>query len=154
MSDRIAVFSDGRVEQVGAPGEIYERPANEFVAGFVGTSNIVERDGVRLLVRPEKIRMSDAGSGEGPAAGAGTGAVAGVVREVAYLGSVTRYVVETDGGETLTVLKQNVDTSAEQALAERGRRVALSWREQDAMRLQRKEEPPRSDPEKEEGATS
>ena len=45
MSDRIAVFSDGRIEQVGTPGEIYERPANEFVAGFVGTSNMIERDG-------------------------------------------------------------------------------------------------------------
>ncbi len=48
MSDRIAVFSDGRVEQVGTPGEIYERPANEFVAGFVGTSNILVRDGPQL----------------------------------------------------------------------------------------------------------
>src|ERR1700724_801914 len=57
MSDRIAVFSDGRIEQVGTPGEIYERPANEFVAGFVGTSNLIERDGRRHTVRPEKIRF-------------------------------------------------------------------------------------------------
>ena len=52
MSDRIAVFSDGRIEQVGTPGEIYERPANEFVAGFVGTSNMIERDGRTLHGAP------------------------------------------------------------------------------------------------------
>ena len=49
MSDHIAVFNEGRVEQVGSPGEVYERPASEFVAGFVGTSNIVERDGRRVM---------------------------------------------------------------------------------------------------------
>src|SRR5215217_4277887 len=57
MSDRIAVFSAGRIEQVGTPGDVYERPANEFVADFVGTSNVIERDGRRFTVRPEKIRM-------------------------------------------------------------------------------------------------
>ena len=50
MSDRIAVFDHGRIEQIGAPAEVYERPANAFVAGFVGVSNVVERDGKR--VRP------------------------------------------------------------------------------------------------------
>src|SRR5438309_7749268 len=59
MSDRIAVFSDGRLEQVGTPGEVYERPVNEFVAGFVGTSNVIEREGRRYTVRPEKIRLLD-----------------------------------------------------------------------------------------------
>ena len=62
MSDRLAVFDHGRIEQIGAPAEVYERPANAFVAGFVGVSNVVERDGKRLTVRPEKIRMTDAGS--------------------------------------------------------------------------------------------
>jgi len=113
MSDRIAVFSDGRLEQVGTPGEIYERPVNEFVAGFVGTSNVLERDGRRLLVRPEKILMLGPG----------------------YLGSVTRYVVESERGETIVVLRQNIDTSAEQALQERGRKVRLAWRAEDASVL-------------------
>jgi putative spermidine/putrescine transport system ATP-binding protein len=133
MSDRIAVFSDGRIEQVGTPGEIYERPANEFVAGFVGTSNTVERDGRKYMVRPEKIRLLEAG-GDDPAA------VRGVVREVVYLGSVTRYVVDTDHGETLVVLRQNLDTSAEKALKERGRAVWLAWRAQDASVLDTNEE--------------
>ena len=129
MSDRIAVFSDGRIEQVGTPSEIYERPSNEFVAGFVGTSNVLERDGRRYMIRPEKIRMlADGESAET--------SVAGAVREVAYLGSVTRYVVESDRGETLVVLRQNQDVSAMQALAERGRAVRLAWRAQDESVLE------------------
>jgi putative spermidine/putrescine transport system ATP-binding protein len=133
MSDRIAVFSDGRLEQVGTPGEIYERPVNEFVAGFVGTSNILDRDGRRYMVRPEKIRMLAPGE-EAP------GALGGVVREVAYLGSVTRYVVESEQGETLVALRQNLDTSAERAMEERGRRVRLAWRLEDASVLEKKPE--------------
>jgi putative spermidine/putrescine transport system ATP-binding protein len=128
MSDRIAVFSDGRIEQVGTPGEIYEHPANEFVATFVGTSNLIRRNGRVYTVRPEKIRLLDEGDSD-PAA------VAGTVREVAYLGSVTRYDVEIDDGESLVVLRQNLDTSAAQALAQRGRRVRIAWREDDATEL-------------------
>jgi putative spermidine/putrescine transport system ATP-binding protein len=128
MSDRIAVFSDGRLEQVGTPGEIYERPVNEFVAGFVGTSNVLERDGRRVLVRPEKILMLGAGE-DAP------GSLEGVVTDVAYLGSVTRYVVKSERGETIVVLRQNIDTSAEQALQERGRKVRLAWRADDASVL-------------------
>ena len=128
MSDRVAVFNDGRLEQLGTPGEIYERPANEFVAGFVGTSNVIERNGRRYTVRPEKIRLLD--EGEQDAA-----AVPGVVREVAYLGAITRYQVELDGGETLVVVRQNLQTSAAEALAQRGRRVRLSWRNEDLSEL-------------------
>jgi putative spermidine/putrescine transport system ATP-binding protein len=130
MSDRIAVFSDGRIEQVGTPGEIYERPANDFVAGFVGTSNIVERDGARYTIRPEKIRLLPEGE-----AAPGMSAESGVVRDVVYLGSVTRFVVELDRGETLVVVRQNLDTSAEEVGGERGRRVRLAWRAQDASPL-------------------
>jgi putative spermidine/putrescine transport system ATP-binding protein len=129
MSDRIAVFCDGRLEQVGTPGEVYERPANEFVAGFVGTSNVLERDGRRYAVRPEKIRLLDDGEQD-------AGAVAGVVREVAYLGAITRFEVELDDGQRLVVVRQNLNTSAEQALSERGRRVRLGWRGEDLTALQ------------------
>ena len=128
MSDRIAVFSDGQIEQVGTPGEIYESPVNEFVAGFVGTSNLIEREGRRYTVRPEKIRLL--GEQEADAADA-----AGIVREVAYLGSVTRYVVELDSGETLVVVRQNLDMSAARALQQRGRRVRLAWRRADESEL-------------------
>ena len=123
MSDRIAVFSTGRIEQVGSPREIYERPANEFVAGFVGTSNIVERDGRRCTVRPEKVRLlpEDAPMPDGRITEAGT------VREVVYLGSVTRYVVALDRGGTLVALRQNDESSDGDAPEERGRRVRLAW---------------------------
>jgi putative spermidine/putrescine transport system ATP-binding protein len=128
MSDRIAVFSDGKIEQTGTPGEIYESPLNEFVAGFVGTSNLIERGSRRYTVRPEKIRLL--GEQEADDADA-----AGIVREVAYLGSVTRYVVELDSGETLVVVRQNLDMSAARALQQRGRRVRLAWRREDESEL-------------------
>jgi len=147
MSDRIAVFNDGRVEQVGTPGAIYERPANEFVAGFVGTSNVLTRDGCRFTIRPEKIRMlgrEEMGSGEAGEGemrgGESVREVAGTVREVAYLGSVTRYQVRLDRGETLMVVRQNLDTSAAEALQERGRRVRLVWRARDESALDTNQE--------------
>jgi putative spermidine/putrescine transport system ATP-binding protein len=139
MSDRIAVFNDGRVEQVGTPGEIYERPANEFVAGFVGTSNVLTRDGCRFTIRPEKIRMLGQDEIGGSESDDGA-AVAGTVREVAYLGSVTRYQVRLDRGETLMVVRQNLDTSAAEALQERGRRVRLVWRARDESALDTNQE--------------
>jgi putative spermidine/putrescine transport system ATP-binding protein len=132
MSDRIAVFSDGRIEQVGTPGDVYERPANEFVASFVGTSNVLVRDGLTYTVRPEKVRLL--ADGEQPPPGS-PGELAGTVREVAYLGSVTRYDVELDRGESIVALEQNLDTSAAQALEMRGRRVRLAYRTQDASLL-------------------
>jgi putative spermidine/putrescine transport system ATP-binding protein len=132
MSDRIAVFSQGRIEQVGTPGEIYERPANEFVAGFVGTSNIIEREGRRYMVRPEKIRVL----GDAEAA---QGAEQGTVREVEYLGSVTRYMVQLDRGATVVVLRQNLEMSAAGAQQERGRRVRLAWRSEDGSVLEEKQ---------------
>jgi putative spermidine/putrescine transport system ATP-binding protein len=128
MSDRIAVFSDGRVEQVGTPGEIYERPANEFVATFVGTSNLLRRDGRTYIVRPEKIRLLDDGESD-------QAALAGTVRDVAYLGSLTRFEIELDDGETIIAVRQNLDTSAAEALAKRGRRVRVTWRQDDASAL-------------------
>jgi putative spermidine/putrescine transport system ATP-binding protein len=123
MSDRIAVFSTGRIEQVGTPREIYEHPVNEFVAGFVGTSNIVERDGRRCTIRPEKVRLmaEDAPMPDGRLTEAGT------VREVVYLGSVTRYVVALDRGGTLVAMRQNDESSDGAAPEERGRRVRLAW---------------------------
>jgi putative spermidine/putrescine transport system ATP-binding protein len=119
MSDRLAVFNEGRIEQVGSPAEVYEHPESEFVAGFVGVSNVLERDGRRFTIRPEKIRMTDEDVGEGEA---------GAVREVVYVGMVTRYVVDLDAGGELVVVRQNLETSSQEALAEQGKRVRLSWR--------------------------
>jgi putative spermidine/putrescine transport system ATP-binding protein len=117
MSDRLAVFNEGRVEQVGTPADVYEHPQTEFVAGFVGVSNVLEREGRRFTIRPEKIRMSEDGDGE-----------AGLVREVVYVGGFTRYIVDLDAGGELAVVRQNLETSSQDALEERGKRVRLSWR--------------------------
>jgi putative spermidine/putrescine transport system ATP-binding protein len=119
MSDRMAVFNDGRIEQVGPPAEVYEHPQTEFVAGFVGVSNVLERNGRRITIRPEKILMTDDHAGDGEA---------GSVREVVYVGMVTRYVVDLDVGGELVVVRQNLETSSQDALAEQGKRVRLSWR--------------------------
>jgi putative spermidine/putrescine transport system ATP-binding protein len=118
MSDRVAVFNDGRIEQIGNPAEVYEHPATEFVAGFVGVSNVLERDGRKFTVRPEKIQMHfDESGGE-----------SGRIRDVVYVGVFTRYVVELDSGGELSVVKQNLETSSQEALESRGRRVRLEWR--------------------------
>jgi putative spermidine/putrescine transport system ATP-binding protein len=131
MSDRIAVFNNGRIEQVGTPGEIYEQPDTAFVAGFVGTSNLIPAERARTLLgvdaavtlRPEKIRMAPPGT----AAAAGEFAVAGRVADVVYLGAATRYIVEVDGGIELSVVEQNFDQTASTVLAAKGKQVQLIW---------------------------
>jgi putative spermidine/putrescine transport system ATP-binding protein len=128
MSDRLAVFNEGRIEQIGTPADVYEHPATEFVAGFVGVSNVLERDGRRFTVRPEKIQMHFDGAGAGEP---------GQIRDVVYVGMVTRYVVELDSGGELTVVKQNLETSSADALESRGRRVRLEWRPEHTFEMER-----------------
>jgi putative spermidine/putrescine transport system ATP-binding protein len=132
MSDRMAVFNKGLVEQVGSPADVYERPRTAFVAGFVGTSNllrgavaerIVGRTGT-FTVRPEKIRLAQPGD---PVADDETSAT-GTVREVIYLGSDTRYIVALDAGSDLVVTAQNLSISSMEALAAQGRSVRLIWK--------------------------
>jgi putative spermidine/putrescine transport system ATP-binding protein len=131
MSDRLAVFSHGRVEQVGTPAEVYERPATGFVAGFVGVSNLVGGAVAQAItgspdtfsIRPEKIRLAEPGT---PAPN-GMCSAEGRIRDVVYLGMHTRYLVELDGGGDLTVIEQNLETTSMEVLATRGRRVRLLW---------------------------
>jgi putative spermidine/putrescine transport system ATP-binding protein len=123
MSDRIAVMSAGRIEQVGSPSEVYERPANQFVSGFVGTSNVLERDGKRFTVRPEKVRLLESGDGE-----SGLHTEKGRIREVAYAGMITRYVIDLQAGGQLQVARQNLETSSDEAEELRGREVTIGWR--------------------------
>ena len=124
MSDRIAVFNAGRIEQVGPPAEVYEHPASEFIAGFVGVSNVLERDGRRYTVRPEKIHILR----EGEAAEVGWHVEEGVARDVVYVGAVTRYHVVLDAGGELQVVSQNLATTSSDVAGARGRRVRLQWR--------------------------
>ena len=125
MSDRLAVFNDGRIEQVGAPAEVYEHPATAFVAGFVGVSNLLERDGAPLHGPP----------GEGPAArrrrddGLHVEDGHGPRRQLRRDGHALRGRRSTRGGE-LQVVRQNLETSSAEALEQRGRRVTVGWREE------------------------
>jgi putative spermidine/putrescine transport system ATP-binding protein len=124
MSDRVAVFNQGRVEQVGTPREIYERPSSEFVAGFVGTANLL-RDGDALVtVRPERIRLSAPDVNE-----IGT---TGVVDDVQYLGATTRYRVQTAEGTALVVEVPNTESSPRAAV---GDSVQLAWQRDDRQRV-------------------
>jgi len=136
MSDRIAVFNEGRIEQVAAPSEIYEHPATAFVAGFVGVSNILERDGRRFTIRPEKLRIS----GENDPAAPGLDSETGQIREVVYAGMVTRFVVALDRGGQLTVVRQNLEASSQDVLEERGRRVRLEWRPEHTFTIEPQQE--------------
>ncbi|MFJ3338729.1 ABC transporter ATP-binding protein [Streptomyces sp. NPDC086766] len=140
MSDRIAVFHQGRIEQVGAPAEIYERPATPFVASFVGTSNMLLGESARRIlgasgthsVRPEKIRvLKEAATADEPEVATATGTVA----EVVYLGDSTRFLVDLDAGGRLTALQQNLETSAEDVAAYRGTRVRLAWQRRHAVQV-------------------
>jgi putative spermidine/putrescine transport system ATP-binding protein len=122
MSDRMAVMANGRIQQIGPPVEVYERPANEFVAGFIGISNVLERSGIRFVIRPEKLRMLE----EGEAAGSGMSIEPGTVEEVVYVGMSTRFTVRLDAGEHLVAVRQNMDAPGE-AQGYQGRRVRLAW---------------------------
>jgi putative spermidine/putrescine transport system ATP-binding protein len=108
MSDRIAVLSSGRIEQVGTPLEVYERPQTDFVAGFIGISNLIERDGRHMTIRPEKIRLL--ADGEEPPPGARV--EAGRIRDVVYVGVLTRYIIDLDAGGELVVARQNEQAPA------------------------------------------
>jgi putative spermidine/putrescine transport system ATP-binding protein len=131
MSDRLAVFNHGKIEQVGTPAEVYEHPATPFVAGFVGVSNLISGDMAQTItgspetftVRPEKIRIQE----PGVSVTDGFCSVAGRIRDVVYLGMHTRYLVEIDGGSDLTVVQQNLDATSMDVLAARGRKVQLVW---------------------------
>jgi len=159
MSDRIAVMRHGRIEQLGRPEELYERPGTEFVAGFLGVSNLLDAevagrsgdltqvrlvDGtllrvpaaavnggrhVRVGVRPEKLRVLPLGAEE-PAVGGDVNVLEGTVFDASYIGVSTQYVVETADGRRLTVYAQNLETSGAAEVLANGEGVRLAWKPQ------------------------
>jgi putative spermidine/putrescine transport system ATP-binding protein len=139
MSDRIAVFNEGKIEQVGTPSEIYEKPASPFVAGFVGTSNLISGETAKRItgseemfsIRPEKIHLDSAdGKPEKDML-----SIAGVVRDVVYLGLFTRYLVELEGGHDLVVVVQNLKTTSMDVLSAKGQKVRLHWHKDHISRV-------------------
>src|SRR5512141_804302 len=134
MSDRIAVFNEGKVEQVGTPAEVYEHPSTPFVAGFVGTSNLVDGElaqritgsPARFSIRPEKIHLA----AQAAEAGSDMFSADGKVRDVVYLGLYTRYLVELSGGGDLVVVEQNLKTTSMDVMKVRGQPVRLLWKKE------------------------
>ncbi|MBM3669419.1 MAG: ABC transporter ATP-binding protein [Actinobacteria bacterium] len=131
MSDRIAVFNEGRIAQIGTPMEIYEHPGSPFVAGFVGTSNLLTEEAARAVlgrggvwsVRPEKIQVARGTVEPAPH----QHAVQGRIREVVYVGMSTRFLVDLTVGGQLMVVEQNSDAGATERHAMRGQDVTLLW---------------------------
>ena len=139
MSDRIAVFSEGKIQQVGSPADIYEKPATPFVAGFVGTSNLLSGEVAQRItgsaqmfsIRPEKIHMGfDSARPEKDML-----TIDGVVRDVIYLGLFTRYLVEIEGGSDLVVIEQNLKTTSMDVLSAKGQQVRLQWHKDHISRV-------------------
>jgi putative spermidine/putrescine transport system ATP-binding protein len=140
MSDRIAVFNAGRIEQIGTAADVYEHPATEFVAGFVGTSNLLRGDAsLKVLgldgvfsVRPEKIRIASLDD----AIAEGEHCADGTVAEVVYVGDATRFVVDLDAGGSLVALQQNTHSTSSDVAKLRGSRVRLVWRREHEYRVE------------------
>jgi putative spermidine/putrescine transport system ATP-binding protein len=134
MSDRLAVFNRGRIEQLGTPADVYERPTTQFVAGFVGTSNLLRGEVARAIlgrvgtftIRPEKIHVASVDAPVDADAASATGHI----QDVVYLGPDTRYFVQLDAGARLVVTQQNRATTSTEALAQQGKAVRLVWKRQ------------------------
>jgi putative spermidine/putrescine transport system ATP-binding protein len=139
MSDRIAVFSAGKIEQVGSPAEIYEHPKTPFVAGFVGVSNLVKGEMAQRItgsaqmfsIRPEKIHLAAPSASQA----ADEYAASGKVRDVVYLGLYTRYLVELEGGGDLVVVEQNLRSTSIDVTKLRGQPVRLLWKKEHVRAL-------------------
>jgi putative spermidine/putrescine transport system ATP-binding protein len=131
MSDRLAVFNHGKIEQVGTPAEVYESPTSSFVAGFVGVTNLVSGETARAItgspltfsVRPEKIRIVAPDTQPSP----DEFAVDACVQDVIYLGLYTRYIMALSVGGEMVVIQQNLNTTRNDALAVRGQAARLIW---------------------------
>lgn len=157
MSDRIAVMRNGRIEQLGPPEELYERPRTTFVAGFLGVSNLLDgtvvsrSDGladirlddgstlrapagdivgagaVRIGVRPEKLRVASTGAGAAEA-DPRLNSIDGTVIDASYIGVSTQYLVRTAEGHVLTVYAQNLETSGASEILSDGQSVRVAWK--------------------------
>ncbi|WP_309129656.1 ABC transporter ATP-binding protein [Microbacterium sp.] len=139
LSDRVAVFNNGRIEQVGSAREVYEDPQTEFVARFLGLSNLIEGDladeltGDRrtMSIRPERVRLQ---APSDPLADGDVGLL-GAVKEIVYTGPATRYLIAADAGMDLIAERPNSDRPAQQHVLRRGDHVRAVWTPLHAARL-------------------
>lgn len=134
LSDRIAVFNQGRIEQIGSPVEVYDSPATPFVAGFLGVSNLLEADAARsatgidglVSIRPERITLHAIDAATGP----GLHSAVGVVEEVIYTGPSTRFIIRTEADVRLISEMHNTETSTTGRGFSRGSTVRATWHEE------------------------
>jgi ABC-type Fe3+/spermidine/putrescine transport system ATPase subunit len=119
------VMNQGRIEQLGPPGEIYDSPASEFVADFIGETNFIRRNGSVIAVRPEQLRITRAEAGSG---------LAGVVVTAMVIGPAIQCLIKADDGQEILVRRQRTGDGEADALRE-GERVVLTWDEDAALRL-------------------
>ncbi len=126
MSDRIVIMRDGAIEQVGTPKELYERPVNQFTAGFLGKSNFIHKDGKAYALRPEKIDLR-------PGNGHADARMSGAIRTITYFGSMQRIIVDTDEG---TEIEVDIDVWRNGSDLTTGDRVDLLWKDTAAVELQ------------------
>ena len=132
MSDRIAIMNKGVIEQVGSPKEVYELPTTAFVAGFIGTSNVIQRHGRSQSLRPERLVLLTTSAVPPDGAHAEPGTVTNVV----YLGMVTRVIVQLDGGDNLVAVQTNDGAATESPAVEPGDRIQVAWQPADAFDLE------------------
>ncbi|RZI96167.1 MAG: ABC transporter ATP-binding protein [Microbacterium sp.] len=131
LSDRVAVFNDGRIEQVGTAREVYEYPQTEFVARFLGLSNIIPAEVSERLtgaakivsIRPERVRLIDDSATAAP----GEVVMSGTVAEIVYTGPTTRVLIDAEDGVRLISETQNTHHPAADVHVERGARVRVAW---------------------------
>jgi ABC-type Fe3+/spermidine/putrescine transport system ATPase subunit len=133
LSNRVAVMNAGRIEQIGTPREIYDSPASQFVAGFIGETNFINRDGKVVAVRPEGMRLLD----KAPETGSW---LAGEVLATMVIGPAVQVVVRTDDEQELIVRWQRTGGQTDSQLPAEGERVVVAWSDGDALELSGKKE--------------
>ena len=139
LSDRVAVFNNGRIEQIGSAHDVYETPQTEFVARFLGLSNLITGDLAEALtgdrrtmsIRPERVRLLVADAEPD----AGEVSLEGTIREVVYTGPATRYIVSTTAGADVIAERPNTYSLTTGATFGRGDRVRVAWAPGHAARL-------------------
>jgi putative spermidine/putrescine transport system ATP-binding protein len=139
MSDRIAVFNHGKIEQIGTPREVYENPSSAFVASFLGVSNLISGLPAKDLfgsehmvnVRPERIKLQKDGS---KSASDEIGINATIV-DVAYTGANTLYVLESEAGLRLVATRLNEELPGQELSLEAGDRVLATFRKEHVAKI-------------------
>jgi ABC-type Fe3+/spermidine/putrescine transport system ATPase subunit len=123
MSDRVAVMNAGRIEQLAPPQEIYDRPATEFVAGFIGDTNFIHAGGFEVAIRPEGLRLAREGDG-----------VRGQLLTRMVIGPTVQCVVRLDDGQEVIVRLQRSGDSVVETLVD-GEEVTVTWADDEALEL-------------------